>query len=173
MLNKHKKKVILTDKNSFNYLDLYEGFIKKTIILMPRIKILLLVCVIVSSLSCSDGNEPDPNGCDLGTVISQDLFRNAPSDQVTINSLEIENDCLKINFSASGCNGESWKIRLIDSGSIKESEPPQRDIRLSMDNDELCQAFITRELSFNIANLKVEGGRVVLNLTNSGDQILY
>lgn len=173
MLDKHKKKVILTDKYSFNSLDLYEGSIKKTIILMPMIKILLLVSVLLSSMSCSDGNEPDPKGCDLGTTISQDLFRNAPADQVTINSLEIENDCLKINFSASGCNGESWKVRLIDSGSIKESDPPQRDLRLSLDNDEMCEAFITRELSFNIASLKVQGGSVLLNLANSGDQILY
>ena len=140
---------------------------------MPIINILFLAFFLMTSLSCSDGNEPDPKGCDLVTVISQDLFRNAPSDQVTINSLEIEEDCLKINFSASGCNGESWKVRLIDSGSIKESDPPQRDLRLSLDNDEMCEAFITRELSFNIASLKAEGGSVVLNLTNSGDEILY
>ena len=80
---------------------------------------------------------------------------------------------MKISFSASGCSGDSWKIELIDAGSVKESDPPQRDLRLSLDNDELCEAFITRELSFNISRLKVEGGRVQLNLSNSNDQILY
>jgi len=133
----------------------------------------ILAFVLLSMLACSDSDDPDPNGCDFGTVISQERYRIAPSDELTINSLEIENDCLKINFSASGCNGDSWKIELIDAGSIKESDPPQRDLRLSLDNDELCEAFITRELSFNISRLKVEGGRVVLNLSNSGDQILY
>ncbi len=132
-----------------------------------------LALALLASMSCSDGNDPDPNGCDQGTLISEDRYRNAPSDQITINSVEIENDCLKINFSASGCSGESWKLTLIDSGSIKESDPPQRDLRLSLDNDEMCEAFITRELSFSIASLKVQGGSVVLNLTNSGDQILY
>ncbi len=133
----------------------------------------LLALIPVFLLACTDGDEPDPNGCDQGTVISQELYRNSPSDEATINSLEIEGDCLKINFSASGCNGESWKITLIDSGSILESDPPQRNLRFSLENNELCEAFITRDLTFNIKNLRVEGGRVQLNLTNSGDQVLY
>lgn len=132
-----------------------------------------LALTLLFCTSCSGGNDPDPNGCDQGTVISANSFRDAPSGELTINSMEIVNDCLKISFSASGCNGESWKVKLIDSGSIKESDPPQRDLRLSLDNEEMCQAYITRELSFNISELKVDGGRVVLILTNSGDQILY
>ncbi len=135
--------------------------------------LVLLVFISILLLSCSDGDDPDPSGCDLGTVISQEQYRNAPSDELTINSLEIEGDCLKINFSASGCDGESWKIVLIDSGSILESDPPQRNLRLSLENTELCDAFITRELSFNIKKLRVEGGRVWLNLSGSEERILY
>ena len=135
--------------------------------------LVLLAFISILLFSCSDGDDPDPSGCDLETVISQEQYRNAPSDELTINSLEIEGDCLKINFSASGCDGESWKIVLIDSGSILESDPPQRNLRFSLDNNELCEAFITRDLTFNIKNLRVEGGRVQLNLTNSDDQVLY
>jgi len=137
--------------------------------------LLWLALVQFLFLSCldGDGDRPDPNGCDQGTVISEQGYRNAPSDELTINSLEIEGDCLKINFSASGCSGESWKIILIDSGSIKESDPPQRDLRLILENNEMCEAFITRELTFNISELRVEGGRLWLNLSNSGDRILY
>ena len=135
--------------------------------------LILLALIPILLLGCTNGDEPGPNGCDLGTVISQELYREAPSDEATINSLEIEGDCMRINFSASGCNGESWKITLIDSGSILESDPPQRNLRFSLENNELCEAFITRDLTFNIKNLRVEGGRVQLNLTNSEDQVLY
>ena len=145
-----------------------------TILIHFNMKNLFLLALIpILLMRCTDGDGPDPNGCDQGTVISQEQFRNAPSDEATINSLEIEGDCLKINFSASGCSGESWKMRLIDSGSILESDPPQREIRLILENNELCEAFITRELSFNISELKVKGERVWLNLSNSDDQILY
>ena len=135
--------------------------------------LILLALIPILLLGCTNGDESGPNGCDLGTVISQELYRKAPSDEATINSLEIEGDCMRINFSASGCSGESWKITLIDSGSILESDPPQRNLRFSLDNNELCEAFITKNLTFNIKNLRVEGGRVQLNLTNSGDQVLY
>lgn len=135
--------------------------------------LILLALIPILLLGCTNGDEPGPNGCDLGTVISQELYREAPSDEATINSLKIEGDCMRINFSASGCSGESWKITLIDSGSILESDPPQRNLRFSLDNNELCEAFITKNLTFNIKNLRVEGGRVQLNLTNSGDQVLY
>jgi hypothetical protein len=164
----------------FNFSDIYnvnqawvvacKGFTFNSCV-MKNLYVLALISILL--LSCSDGDDPDPRGCDLGTVISQERYRNAPSDELTINSLEIEDDCLKINFSASGCDGESWKIVLIDSGSIKESDPPQRDLRLILENNEMCEAFITRELTFNISELKVEGGRVWLNLSNSEDRILY
>ena len=86
---------------------------------MKNLYVLALISILL--LSCSDGDDPDPGGCDLVTVISQERYRNDPSEEMTINILEIEDDCLKINFSASGCDGESWKIVLIDSGSILES----------------------------------------------------
>lgn len=124
--------------------------------------------------SCSNTNEKDnPNNCDFETIISAEQFINAPSDPLIINSLEIENDCLKINFSSGGCSGDSWELKLIDSKDILESNPPQRHLILSLKNEELCHAFITKELTFHISNLKVNGNKLGLNITNSGDNILY
>ena len=91
----------------------------------------------------------------------------------TINSLKITENCLKINFSSSGCSGDTWELKLIDSEDILESNPVQRNLRLSLKNEELCLAFITKELSFDISNLQVDGNQVQLNITNSDDEILY
>ena len=135
--------------------------------------LLIIALIPFAMLCCTDSDDPNPNGCDQGTVISQQRFRNAPSDELTINSLEIEDDCLVINFSASGCDGQSWRLELIDSGGLNDSAPPQRELRLILKNEELCEAFITREISFNIAGLQVNGGRVLLNLSNSDEEILY
>jgi len=111
--------------------------------------------------------------CDFETVISTEQYANAPSDQLTINSLDINDNCLKINFSSVGCSGDTWVLKLIDSGDILESLPPQRNLRLSLKNEEECEAFITKELSFDISNLQVGGNQVQLNITNSDDEILY
>jgi hypothetical protein len=137
-------------------------------------KILYLALIGLTILSCSkDDNNVHPANCDFETVKSTEQYANAPSDQLTINGLEINDNCLKINFSSGGCSGDTWELKLIDSEGILESNPPQRNLRLSLKNEELCGVYITKELTFDISNLKVDGNKVQLNLTNSDDIILY
>ena len=78
-------------------------------------KILLVIFSITIGLSsCNNDNDNEnPNNCDIETIISAEQYTNAPSDQLTINSLKIENNCLKINFSSSGCSGNTWEIKLL------------------------------------------------------------
>ena len=113
--------------------------------------LLILIIVGLTNLSCSkDDDNGNQNICDFETVISAEQYVNAPSDQLTINSLEINDNCLKINFSSGGCSGDTWELKLIDSEDILESLPPQRNLRLSLINEELCDAYITKELTFDV-----------------------
>ncbi|WP_038267601.1 hypothetical protein [Zhouia amylolytica] len=140
---------------------------------MKHLLTLTLIGFILLSCSNDDNDNSNSNGCDRKTVISSEQYTSAPSDKLTINSLAIEGNCLKINFSSGGCSGESWELKLIDSGVVLESNPPQRNLRLSLKNEELCEAYITKELTFDITNLQVDGNRVQLNITNSGEGVLY
>ncbi len=141
-------------------------------------KVLVIFLVLLGCAACSDDDDnSDDDGnassCESDTVVDSSLFVSAPDDIVTINMLEINEDCLTINFSSSGCNGDTWEVVLIDSDEVLESLPPQRNVRLSLNNDELCQAFITQELTFDISMLRTEGSEVQLNFENSEDGILY
>ena len=139
-----------------------------------KIKKLFFLFLLIGVFSC--GNKDDDGNlinCDKEVVISASEYDTAPNDDVTINQLAINENCLKINFSASGCDGESWILKLIDSGGIDESLPPQRTLRLSLKDEEDCEAYITKELTFDISDLQVDGNQVLLNITNSNDQILY
>ncbi|MBQ4802635.1 hypothetical protein J8L88_07170 [Aquimarina sp. MMG015] len=139
---------------------------------MKNILVLLLIGVTI--LSCSnDDDVANPTNCDFTTLVDASEYEDAPSDQVTINSVAIADNCLKVNFGASGCDGNTWELKLIDSESVFESNPPQRNLRLSLKNEEACQAFITQELDFDISNLQVEGNQVLLNITNSDQTVLY
>ncbi len=136
-------------------------------------KIVIILGVLLFSCS-SDDDEAVIHNCDNTTVISAELYENAPSDSLEIHTLDIDGDCLKINFDSGGCNGESWELILIDSGDIAESFPPQRFLRLSLKNEEECEALITREMTFDVSNVQVEGGNQVnLHITNSEESILY
>jgi hypothetical protein len=135
----------------------------------------LLVIVLLCFLSCNsdDSTNPNPNECDFDTIINGEMYASAPSDELTINNLILEDNCLRINFSAGGCSGSTWKVKLIDSGGVGESNPPQRFLKLSLKNEEDCEAYITKELTFDITNLQVDGNQVILNITNSNESVLY
>lgn len=139
---------------------------------MKKIKLyLVLSMVVIQLLSCSeDDNLPTDY---LEVVIDADAYLSAVSDNYVIRSLKIERDFLTIKFSASGCDGESWKVKLIDSGAVAESNPPQRYLVLSLENKELCKAYITKELVFDVSSLRVVGTSVWLNFKNTGQRILY
>ncbi len=138
---------------------------------MKQLWILILTALTLMFSSCNDAtNTPE---CEFETLISAEEFVTAPSDPVSINTVEIEGNCLVITFSASGCSGDTWEVKLIDSESIMESLPPQRNLRLSLKNEELCEAYISKEMSFDISNLQVEGYSVQLNLLNSNESVLY
>lgn len=135
-------------------------------------KILTLAIIGIAVLSCSDND--DSTNCDFETLVSAEQYENAPSDQLSITGLEINGNCLKIKFSASGCDGNSWNVKLIDSEQILESNPIQRNLRLSLENNELCAAVPSKTLTFDISELQVlNNNKVYLNITNSVDQILY
>ncbi|WNW02347.1 hypothetical protein RRF68_02680 [Tenacibaculum sp. HL-MS23] len=138
---------------------------------MKKLLQFLLIGILASS--CSEDNNDNLIKCDFETLISKEQYQNAMSDQLDINSLSINDDCLKINFSSAGCNGNTWVLKFIDSENIMESNPPQRNLKLLFKNNELCEAYITKELAFDISNLKVDGNKVQLNIVNLEKNILY
>lgn len=134
---------------------------------------LLLISPLLLSQSCeSETIDPNPD-CPERVEISSKLYAEAPSDELSILSAVISGDCLEIEFTASGCDGSAWEIKLIDADVIMESYPVQRNIRISLKNQEECDAVITKELSFDISPLQLDYDKILLNLTNSGDQLLY
>jgi hypothetical protein len=131
------------------------------------------VLVLMLIVSCNKNEDNNEESCDETVIISNSQFNNSDSNIFDINDIAIMDDCLIANISASGCDGGTWVLKLIDSDEILESDPPQRTLRLTLLNQEACLAFITREISFNISSLQVDGGQVQLNLLNSGESYLY
>ena len=100
-----------------------------------------------------DLEKESESNCDKDVIISQTGYRNAPDEYIEIIDMKINGNCLKIQFSASGCSGSSWNVKLIGWGDYDKSYPPQTTLRLSLDNKEICHAVITKEVSFNLEPL--------------------
>ena len=140
---------------------------------MKKLIIIILLLPLFWSMQCNiDNLEPNPD-CPDQVIISENGFRNGPSDDLTITSTVISGDCLIIEFVSSGCDGSEWEVKLYDAKAIKESYPVQRDLRLSLKNEEECDAVITRSVSFDLRPVQLEYDKMLLNLVNSGDQLLY
>lgn len=140
-----------------------------------KIQLALLILTIGLVLTaCDDHTETDCfTACSVPVIINADEYQNAPNDALEIVNVQIEGDCLVIRFESGGCDGNSWGIKLIDSEAIMESYPPQRNLRLSLKNEEPCDAIVTKEMAFNVSNLRLEYDKIILNITNSGDQVVY
>lgn len=117
----------------------------------------------------------DPrSNCDAEIVVSENKFNNAVEQYGSIISAEINGDCLTIEYGASGCDGSTWETALYDAGVVMESFPVQRNIRFSVINNEDCDAYFTKQVSFDLRTIQVTSeGEVRLNLDNFADQLSY
>lgn len=135
--------------------------------------IVLFLLPVIFFLSGCEKEDLMSSDCDQKAVLNETQFKNAPADPVSIMEAEIIGDCLRIKFAASGCNGDTWKIQLIGSENLYESLPLQRDIRLSLENKEVCLAYFTKEMTFDLKALRSSGDKIQLNIANSELSVLY
>ncbi|MBB6460440.1 hypothetical protein [Flammeovirga kamogawensis] len=137
---------------------------------------ILFLLLLILFLSCKENVTLDEPNLDVPAnevIISLEEYNTAPREPVALEDYSIEEDILKITYSASGCSGGSWVVKLIDSGLLLESYPPQRNLVFSLKNEEICEAYITKEILFDISKLKIEGDSIYLNLINLDTSILY
>lgn len=132
-----------------------------------------LIIALLTVSACDKDKDDTTTLCDETVIISADDYHNAPDDHLNIISAEIKGDCLTIEFGSSGCSGKTWEVKLIDAGTVDKSLPPQRNIRLSLLNNEDCAAYFNREVSYDISQLQVYGGKVQLNIKGWDGQVLY
>ena len=137
-------------------------------------KIVGIIVLGLLMFSCSDNDVIIENDCDAQAIISSEDYTNTSSTGPTINSIEITDDCLKVSYSAGGCSGDTWELKLIDSEATTKSFPAQRSLMFSLKDEEECEALITKEITFDISNLQIEGDdKVRLNIANLDNSILY
>ncbi len=106
-------------------------------------------------------------------IISQSLYETTKTESYTIKDVAVEGDSLKFTICSGGCSGESWTVRLVDSGAVAESFPEQRWAKVALANEELCKAYICREYSINISPLQTGSGKLSLHLEGWEKTILY
>ena len=140
---------------------------------MKKIISFLIILMFVS-ISCSNEVEPNDITDEIKIIIDGELYNSAPNDTFSIKEIKITNDILKIVIEYGGGCGDV-EAKLIDAGVVMESNPVQRNIRLSFKDHDFCKALIEKEYSFDIKSIQVIGdNRVFLNIKDwNNKRILY
>lgn len=140
-----------------------------------RLIMLLLSVTLFLNMQCEDDpvSLPQSNCVNLA-LIDSFSYENAATSPYTINDVIVNEDCLIISITATGCDGNTWTMQFLDSGSVDESSPPQRYAKFFLINDESCLAEVSRTTSFDLSTLQIEGeNEIIINIDGYEDPVTY
>ena len=141
--------------------------IKNTILAYFSIIILLVF------FGCTETKDLEINLCNECVIVNKTIYESINTGNYNITAINLDGDLLAVTISASGCDGDSWKATLVDANQVLESFPIQRNIKISLENNEACLAVITKEFTFDINGLKENESSIILNLEGWKEQITY
>ena len=134
-----------------------------------------LLSLLLSSCNKSETVVVNPSlpECDTPVLIDADLYQNGPADEYFFQSAEIDGNCLKMVVRyGGGCDDVIFQ--LVDAEAIMESLPIQRNIRLSLQDNDFCEALVTQELNYDLTPLQVDGySKIILNLQGTQESLTY
>ena len=142
---------------------------------MRKIFIYVIIAFGVLFSNCEKDKNVTPGDIHVDNTIIVDsaLYSNAPNDEFEYSNAEIIGDSLTLTIRyEGGC--EEVKLKLIDSEDIMESIPVQRNIRLSLNDNDPCETIITKIISFDLTPIKLsDQNSIKLNLAGWDSQLLY
>ena len=140
---------------------------------MGKLKTIFFISFL-AFLSCEEAATINNyNLCNNCVIINKDLYNNTTTTNYSITDVALNGDLLTVKIAASGCDGNTWKATLVDSGATAESFPLQRFIKIAFENKEDCLAVVGQEFTFNIKELKENEPKITLNLEGWDAQINY
>ncbi|MAB49358.1 MAG: hypothetical protein CMC05_12085 [Flavobacteriaceae bacterium] len=142
---------------------------------ISKIIMSLLCAALFLNMQCDDDDTSLPqSNCSSFVAIDGFTYENSATSPYSINSVSINNDCLVIEVSASGCDGNTWDMQLVDSEEVSESNPPQRYVKFFLINTEDCLAVVDRARSFDLSPLQIEGeNEIIINVDDYSDPVIY
>ena len=132
------------------------------------------ICLFV--LGCNSNDEPTiKNKCNVSSeIISSEDFSAVSTSNYAITKVEINEDCIEITFGSSGCGTELWEEHLFSVDSFYTIFPLQRDLKMKLINEELCEAYFIKTVSFDLTPLQIDGQNIVpLNIYGWNEQVSY
>lgn len=136
-------------------------------------KRILLFFASIIMLGCSIDDD-DYYYCGPLTTISESVY-----DEITIDysilGVTVSQDCIFLEVSTSGCDGQTWQVNLVDSGQVYiENDEYKRNLKVQLINQEACAAVPTAVFGFNLSPLIVDDTNTIeLVIEGYDEQVFY
>ena len=134
----------------------------------------LTLMIALTITSCND-EEPTSAQCDRSIVISHDSYKSANDESdFSIKEVTITGDCMSVTYFYGGGCGEISTDLVAGSPSIQHTgDLYKREVKLSIDDKDNCEALIMKSEEFDISALQVEGNSIIIKLHKWDEDILY
>ena len=136
---------------------------------------IFLLTILTLSCDSDDDNSNIENNCDFTSeIISEDDFNTVNTSNYGITNVELNNDCLNITFGSTGCGTELWEENLYSTDAFYDVFPLQRALKMELINNDLCEAFFKKTVSFDLTPFQIDGqSELPLNIDGWNEQIIY
>lgn len=132
-----------------------------------------MIIGIVTSCDNDDDNLKSPLNNSNDIRIDNTLFLNGPSDDYDIIRATIAGNTLNLTIGYGGGCGEVY-YDLVTANYYLDTNPIQKNIRLSFDDQDHCEAGVALELSFNLSQIQLSNtDRIIIHLDKWDNQIEY
>lgn len=124
-----------------------------------------ICCMLLIFSACSSSSDNDANCSKQAQIVSEQTFNDVLINY-TVTDVALNEDCLDVTISSSGCSSESWQMDLLSN--------PQHDLKVKLINQELCLAVFQKTVSYSLIPLRVQGQhQVTLNIEGWNEDIVY
>jgi hypothetical protein len=145
---------------------------------MKQITISIFICLLLSLLtSCSESSSKDfvAQNCEKqAQIIEQETYNLVNTTNYMITGVALNENCLDVTISSSGCSGSTWEMNLLSSPNFTETPVLQRNTKIELSNNEACAAIFQKTVSFDLIPLQINGqDQIIVNIEGWDDPIIY
>lgn len=134
-----------------------------------------LIGALFVSCSKDDSNAPNETTCEsVAEVVSSEDFNEINTSNYTVTDVQLNNDCLKVTISSSGCDPESWVMNVFSTDAFYTIYPYERAVKIKLVNDQDCSAVFNKTVSFDLTPFQLENqDELPLHIEGWNKQIIY
>lgn len=105
-------------------------------------------------------------------INDNDAYQNAQTDPFDLLQVNVLGDCLEVLIGyGGGCQGIG--VEMIGYEFYKESNPPQLDVKIVVEDNDDCEAYVQEYFYFDITDLQYDGlDKLYLDIKNWKDLVL-